>query len=58
MRKSKFKDSQILAILKEYELGQTAKELSRKYGFHYQTLHDLKKKFRGINSPKVLAKIN
>lgn len=38
MRTSKFTDSQILAILKEYESGQTAKELSRKYGFHYQTL--------------------
>jgi len=39
MRTSKFTDSQILSILKEYESGQTAKELSRKYGFHYQTLH-------------------
>ncbi|WP_299177378.1 hypothetical protein [uncultured Chryseobacterium sp.] len=29
MRTSKFTDSQTLAILKEYESGQTAKELSR-----------------------------
>lgn len=27
MKSSKFTDSQILAILREYELGQTAKEL-------------------------------
>ncbi|MCF2220041.1 transposase [Chryseobacterium sp. PS-8] len=53
MRTSKFTDSQILAILKEYESGQTAKELSRKYGFHYQNLHDWKKKL----STKELQKI-
>ncbi|WP_336735004.1 transposase [Chryseobacterium sp. VD8] len=47
MRTSKFTDSQILAILKEYESGQTAKELSRKYGFHYQTLHDGKRNLVG-----------
>lgn len=58
MRTSKFTDSQILAILKEYESGQTAKELSRKYGFHYQTLHDWKKKFSGINSTKELESEN
>lgn len=42
---------------KRDESGQAAKELSRKYGFHYQTLHDWKKKFSGINSIKELAKI-
>jgi len=47
MRASKFTDNQILAILKEYESGQTAKELSGKYGFHYQTLHYWKKKLVG-----------
>lgn len=36
MRTSKFTVSQILAILKKYESGQTAKELTQKYGFHYQ----------------------
>lgn len=57
MRKSKFTDSQILAILKENEQGQSSKELARKYGFHYQTLHDWKKKFSGISSTKELARI-
>ena len=33
MRKSKFSDSQILSILKEYEQGSTAKYLGRKYIF-------------------------
>lgn len=56
MRTSKFTNSQILAILKEYESGQTAKELYRKYGFHYQSLHDWKKKFSGISSTKELQK--
>lgn len=57
MRTSKFTDSQILAILKEYESGQTAKELARKHGFHYQTIHDWKKRFSGISSTNELAKI-
>lgn len=46
-----------MAILKEFESGQTAKELSRKYGFLYRTLHDWKKKFEGISSTKELQKI-
>ena len=33
-------DKRILEILKEYELGQTARELSRKYRSQYQTLYD------------------
>lgn len=57
MRTSKFTDSQILAILKEYESGQTAKELARKHGFHYQTIHDWKKRFSGISSAGELANI-
>ncbi|MCQ4142366.1 transposase [Chryseobacterium sp. EO14] len=57
MRTSRFTDSQILTILKEYESGQTAKELSRKYGFHYQTSHNWKNKFGGIFSTKELQKI-
>lgn len=43
--------------IKNEQSGQTAKELSRKYGFHYQTLHDWKKKFSGISSTKELQKI-
>lgn len=57
MRTSRFTDSQILVILSEYKSGQAAKELSWKYGFHYQTLQDWKKKFSGINSTKEMAKI-
>lgn len=57
MKRSKFTESQILAILKEYEQGQSSKELARKYGFHWQTLHDWKKRFAGVSSTNELAKI-
>lgn len=57
MKKSKFTESQILAILKEYESGQSSKELARKYGFHWQTLHDWKRRFSGVSTTNELAKI-
>lgn len=57
MRKSKFTESQILAILKEDESGISAPELGRKYGFHYQTIYDWKRRFGGITSAKELARI-
>lgn len=57
MKKSKFSDSQILSILKEYEAGSTAKDLGRKHGFHYQTLYDWKKRFSGVESISELEKL-
>ena len=57
MKTSKFSDSKILSILKEYESGISAKDLSRKYGFYHQTLYDWKKRFSGITSISEIAKI-
>lgn len=57
MTKSKFTESQILAILKEYEQGQSSKDLARKYGFHWQTLHDWKRRFSGVSTTNELSKI-
>lgn len=57
MKKSKFSDSQILSILKEYEQGSTAKELAHRYGFHHQTLYDWKKRFSGVNNVSELSKL-
>ena len=57
MKNSKFSDSQILAILKEYESGVSARELARKHGFYYQTLYEWKKRFSGITTVSELARI-
>lgn len=57
MRKSKFSESQILTILKEYESGHTTQDLSRKYGFHPQTIYEWKRRFSGISTTHELAKI-
>ena len=46
-----------MGILKEYESGISAKELSRKHGFYHQTLYDWKKRFSGITSISEIAKI-
>lgn len=57
MKKSRFSDSQILSILKEYEQGSSAKDLARKYGFHHQTLYEWKRRFSGVNDVSELAKL-
>ena len=57
MKRSKFSDSQILIILKEYESGVIAKDLSRKHGFYHQTLYEWKKRFAGIKNVGELQRI-
>jgi putative transposase len=57
MKNKKWRDSEILKILKEYESGVSAKELARQYGFYHQTLYDWKKKFDGVQSVQELARI-
>jgi putative transposase len=44
MRKSKFSESQIVAILKEAEAGIPAAAVTRKHGISAATLHALKSK--------------
>ena len=57
MKQSKFTDSQILSILKEYELGAKVKDLARRHGFYHQTLYDWKKRFAGVENASELARI-
>jgi len=47
MKRTKFSESQIIKILKEYESGVSVEELSRKHGFYPSTLYDWKKKYGG-----------
>lgn len=50
MRKSKFTPSKIVSILKEYDNGSNAEELSRKYGMSKATLYNWRKKYQGMEA--------
>lgn len=49
MRKSKFSESQIVAILKEGEAGLAVAELCRKYGISAATYYAWKSKYAGAS---------
>lgn len=48
MRRSRFSEEQIIAILAEHESGVKAKELCRKHGISDPTFYNWKAKFGGM----------
>lgn len=48
MKKSKFSESQIVAILKEGEAGMAVAELVRKHGISTATYYSWKSKYAGV----------
>lgn len=48
MRRSRFTEAQIIAVLKKAEAGQTVKDLCRKHGVGEQTFYRWKSKYGGM----------
>lgn len=50
MKKSKFSDSQIMAILKQAEAGAPVTELCREYGMSSATFYKWRAKYGGMDA--------
>ena len=48
MKRTRFTEEQIVAILKEHELGAKAADLARKHGISEATLYNWKAKYGGL----------
>ncbi|MBK7390202.1 MAG: transposase [Bacteroidetes bacterium] len=53
MKKSKFTETQIIAILKEQESGMKVAEICRKHGITDQTFYNWKKKYDGLSADEL-----
>ena len=51
MKRSRFTEEQVLAILKEGEAGGTVKEVCRRHGVSPATYYKWKSKYGGLASP-------
>ena len=49
MKRSRFTDEQIIALLREHEAGAKAADLCRTYGMSQATLYNWKGKFGGMD---------
>jgi len=50
MKRSRFSESQIIRILKEYEAGKKATDLCREHGISDATFYNWKKKYGGMDT--------
>ena len=49
MKKSRFTEAQIVAILKELDAGRPAAELARRHGVHANTIRQWRSKYGGLD---------
>ena len=49
MRRSRYKEGQIIAILKEHQAGLSAQDLCRKYGVSDATFYKWRSKYGGMD---------
>lgn len=54
MRKSRFTEAQIVAIIREYDAGTPVAELARKHGIHANTIRLWKSKYQGMEVADVV----
>ncbi len=50
MKKSKFTESQITSVLKEYEAGKKVEDIIRELGINRNTFYNWKKKYSGMDA--------
>jgi len=53
MRKSRFRETQIVKILKEVEGGRNVKEICREYGISETTYYNWKAKYGGMEASDI-----
>lgn len=53
MKRSRFNETKILAILKEAEAGMTVSEISRKHGISNGTFYNWKSKYAGMSGSEI-----
>ena len=53
MRKSRFKESEIVGILKEVEGGRNVKDVCREYGISEATYYNWKSKYGGMEASDI-----
>lgn len=53
MRKSRFTETQIVAILKAHDAGTPTTELARKHGVHPNTLRQWRAKYGGMDASDI-----
>jgi putative transposase len=53
MKKSRFTETQIVSILKQYDGGMTASDICREHGISAATLYNWKSKYGGLEASQL-----